>query len=89
MRIKRTSNKIMQKRTPTYLSPMKNGQIYQKKSYYLEEYYLEEYEKVNSIKTRRNRYLGRNKALVCQRTAEEAKTALADINMYQGWTAEL
>ena len=44
------------------------------------KYFLEEYGKVDSIKTRRNRYLGRNKALVCYRTAEEAKTALADIN---------
>ena len=53
------------------------------------KYLLYEYGKVNSIKTRRNRYLGRNKALVCYRTAEEGKIALADINMYQGWTAEL
>ena len=41
------------------------------------------------IQTRRNRYLGRNEALVCYRTVEEAEAALADINMYQGWTAEL
>ena len=27
--------------------------------------------------------------MVCYRTAGEAKTALADINMYQGWTAEM
>ena len=53
------------------------------------KYFLEEYGKVNSIKTRRNRCLGRNEALVYYREAEEAKTALADINMYQGWTAEL
>ena len=53
------------------------------------KYYLEEYGKVKSIKTRRNRYLGWNEALVCYRTVEKAKTALADINMYQGWTAEL
>ena len=53
------------------------------------KYFLEEYGKVNNIKTRRNRYLGRNKALVCYRTVEEAKTALADINMYQGWRANL
>ena len=53
------------------------------------KYLLYEYGKVNSIKTRRNRYLVRNKALVCYRTAEEGKIALADINMYQGWTAEL
>ena len=33
--------------------------------------------------------MGRNEALVCYRTVEKAKTALADINMYQGWTAEL
>ena len=33
--------------------------------------------------------MGRNEALVCYRTAEEAKIALADINMYQGWIAEL
>ena len=33
--------------------------------------------------------MGRNKALVCYRTAEEAKTALSDINMNQGWIAEL
>ena len=52
------------------------------------KYYLEEYGKVNSIKPRRNRYWG-GKALVCYRTAEEAKTTLDDINMYQGWTAEL
>ena len=45
------------------------------------KYFLEEYGKVNSIKTQRNRYLGRNEALVCYRTVEEAKTALADINM--------
>ena len=53
------------------------------------KYYLEEYGKVKSKKTQRNRYLGRNEALVCYWTVEEAKTALADINMYQGWTAEL
>ena len=53
------------------------------------KYYLEKYGKLKSIKTRRNRYLGRNEALVCYRTTEDAKTALADINMYQGWTAEL
>ena len=53
------------------------------------KYYLEEYGKVKKIKTRRNRYLGRNEAPVCYRTAEKAKTAFADINMYQGWTAEL
>ena len=41
------------------------------------KYYLEEYGKVNSIKTRKNRYLERNEALVCYRTAEEAKTAVA------------
>ena len=41
------------------------------------------------MKTRRNRYLGRNEALVCYMTAEEEKTALADINMYEGWIAEL
>ena len=33
--------------------------------------------------------MGRNKALVCYRTEEEAKRALADINIYQGWRAEL
>ena len=53
------------------------------------KYFLEEYEKVNSIKTGRTLYLGRNEARVCYRTVEEAKTALADINMYQGWTTEL
>ena len=26
-----------------------------------------------------------SEALVCYRTAEEAKAALADINIYQGW----
>ena len=31
----------------------------------------------------------RNEALVCYRIAGEANTALADINMYQGWTAEM
>ena len=53
------------------------------------KYYLEEYGKVKSIKTQRNRYLGRNEAPVCYRTTEKTKTAFADINMYQGWTAEL
>ena len=53
------------------------------------KYFLEEYGQVNCIKTLRNRYLGRNEALVCYRTVEKAKTALADINMYQGWKAEL
>ena len=33
--------------------------------------------------------MGRNKALVCYLTEEEAKRALADINIYQGWRAEL
>ena len=33
--------------------------------------------------------MGRDEALVCYRIAEEAKTAFADINMYQRWTAEL
>ena len=64
---------------------MKNGDILEEEL----KYYLEEYGKVKSIKTRRSRYLGRNEALVCYRTVEEAKAALADINMYQGWTAEL
>ena len=53
------------------------------------KYFLEEYEKGNSIKTGRTIYLGRNEALVCYRTVEEAKIALADINMYQEWTTEL
>ena len=53
------------------------------------KYFLEEYGKISSIKTRRNRFLVRNEALVCYRTAEEAKKALGNINMYQGWTAEL
>ena len=26
---------------------------------------------------------------MCYRTTEKAKTTLADINMYQGWTAEM
>ena len=41
------------------------------------------------MKTRRNKYLGRNEALVCYLTAEEEKTVLADINIYEGWIAEL
>ena len=53
------------------------------------KYFLEEYGKISSIKTRRNRFLGRNEALVCYRTAEEPKTDLADINMYEEWTAEM
>ena len=53
------------------------------------KYCLEEYGKVNSVKTRRNRYLGRIEALVCYWTAAEAKAALADINMYQGYTTGL
>ena len=51
------------------------------------KYFLEEYGKIRSIKTRRNRFVGKNEALVCYRTAEEVKTASADINMNQGWTA--
>ena len=31
----------------------------------------------------------KNEALVCYRTATETKKILADINMYQGWTAEM
>ena len=46
------------------------------------KYFLEEYWKISIIKTRRNRFLVRNEALVCYRTAGEANTALADINMY-------
>ena len=53
------------------------------------KYFLEKYGKISSIKTRRNRFLGRNEALVCYRTVEEVKTVSTDINMYQGWTAEL
>ena len=53
------------------------------------KYFLEEFRKTSNIKTRRNRFLVRNEALVCYRPAGEAKTALADINMYQGWTAEM
>ena len=34
-------------------------------------------------------FFGRIEALVCYTTAEEAKTVLADINMYQGCTAEV
>ena len=48
-----------------------------------------EYGKISNIKTRRSTFLGMNEALVCYRTAEEAKGALADINMYQGWTAAM
>ena len=33
--------------------------------------------------------MGRNEALVCYRIVEEAKPALADINMYQEWKAEM
>ena len=33
--------------------------------------------------------MGRNEALVCYLTAEEEKTALADINIFEGWIAEL
>ena len=55
------------------------------------KYFLEEYGKISNIKTQRNRFFGSNEALVCYKTAEEAKTGikldLADINMYQGWTA--
>ena len=51
------------------------------------KYFLEEYGKISSIKTRRNSFLRRNEALPCYRTAEEAKTVAADINMYQRWTA--
>ena len=53
------------------------------------KYLLEEYGKISSIKTQTNRSLGRSEALVCYKTAEEAKVALADISMYQGWTAEM
>ena len=53
------------------------------------KYSLEEYGKISSIKTQRNKFAGRNEALVCYRTTEEAKTTLVDINMYQGWTAEM
>ena len=52
------------------------------------EIFLEEYGKISSIKTRRNRLVERNQALVRYRTVEEANTALADINMYQGWRVE-
>ena len=50
---------------------------------------MEKYEKRSSIKTQRNRFLGRNEALLSHRTTEEAKAALPDINMHQGWTAEI
>ena len=53
------------------------------------KYLLEEYGKITSIKTQTNRSLGRSEALVGYKTAEEAKVALADISMYQGWTAEM
>ena len=53
------------------------------------KYFLEEYRKVNSIIKQRNRFSGRNKALVCYRTTEKVKTGLADIIMYQGWTVEM
>ena len=53
------------------------------------QYSLEEYGKISSIKTQTNRSLGRSEALVCYKTAEEAKVALADISMDQGWTAEM
>ena len=51
--------------------------------------YFLEYGKISSIKHKKNRFWGRNEALVSYKTAEEANTALADINMYQGWAAEL
>ena len=48
------------------------------------KYFLEEYGKKSSIKTRKNRFVEMDESLVCYRTTEEAKTALADINMFQG-----
>ena len=33
--------------------------------------------------------MGRNEAVACYRTVETTKTALADINMYQRWAANL
>ena len=53
------------------------------------KYFLEDYGKISSTKTQRNIFFGRNEALVCYRTAKEAKTVSADINMYQGQTAEM
>ena len=48
-----------------------------------------EYRKISNIKIRRSTFLGINEALVCYRIPEEVKAALADINMYQGWTAAM
>ena len=84
MRIERTSNKIMQKKNNLFDTNEEWPDISEEQL----KYFLGEYGKISSIKTRKNRFLGRNEALVCYRTAEEAKTALADINMYQGWTTE-
>ena len=89
MWIKRTSNKIIQKEHKKNTNLFVTNEEWPDISEEELKYFLEEYGKVNSIKTRRNRCLGRNEALVYYREAEEAKTALADINMYQGWTAEL
>ena len=49
-----------------------------------------EYRKVaTQYKNSRKQIFGRNDALVCYSTAEEAKISLAEINMYQGWTTEM
>ena len=51
--------------------------------------FLEERGKISSVKTQRKRFFGRNEALVFYRTAEEERTALADIDVYEGWTVEI
>ena len=79
MWIKRTSNKIMQKETNLFVTNEEWPDISEEEL----RYFLEECGKISNIKTQRNRFLGRNEVLVRYRTAEEAKTALADTNMYQ------
>ena len=77
MWIKRTSNKIIQKEHKKNTNLFVTNEEWPDISEEELKYYLEEYGKVNSIKTRKNRYLERNEAVVCYRTAEEAKTAVA------------
>ena len=80
MWIKRTSNKTDKKNTNLFVTTEEWPDISEEQL----KYFLEEYGKVNSIKNRRNRYLGRNETPASHRRAEEAKTSSVDINICQG-----
>ena len=51
---------------------------------------MEEYGKVKSIKSRKSSYGNSfNESMIYYNDEQETQTAIAEINKYRGWTAEL